>query len=285
MKKKFLGLWAEVVDEVRLEEKAKRKGRPKSSNIEVGQVYKTNSGPAEVLEYKNSLRVKIKFVETGYEKSVTAQCLRSGKVRDPYYSRSKNGGYLGDSPSVVDGKQKPLHYVWKDINRRLKNDERYKDASIHAEFLEFAKFEKWHIREAENYPKGVTLSVETDIAAFLTGKPKCYGPDTAIIVPQRVNLAFSQLIQSLDGAVRAEREGECPPGVYPYGLSDQFIVRSCQDMSVFDSIEDATFYLKQMRIERFVELLREMVYPYISKDGYEKLKCLEAVIRARYINS
>ena len=51
--------------------------------IKVGEIYtSTSCGNMEVIEYVNASKVRIRFLDTGYERYTAAKEVRSGKIRD-----------------------------------------------------------------------------------------------------------------------------------------------------------------------------------------------------------
>ena len=78
-----------------------RKGNVKDHSLltgyEAGTVHKSNNfGEFEIIEYNNSLDVKIRFFNTGYEYTVCASQIKDGRIKDPYAPTVYGVGVTGN---------------------------------------------------------------------------------------------------------------------------------------------------------------------------------------------
>jgi len=151
--------------------------------IQVDEVYPSNSGgDMEVIEYVNSGKVKVRFLETGYEKYARAQNIRKGQVKDPYYPSVYNIGYLGEGPykTRVGGKDTKAYATWANMLRRCYCSiaktlhPTYRDCSVQEVWHNFQTFAKWY---TEHYIAGLHLDKDIKVKGN-----KVYGPDTCMFV-------------------------------------------------------------------------------------------------------
>lgn len=90
-----------------------------------GKIFKSNNcGEFVVLDYNGTSNVIIKFLLTGYIKTVTLSNIKSGGVLDPFYPSVYNVGYFGEGQykSRPDGGEQTSCYKrWKEILNRCYN--------------------------------------------------------------------------------------------------------------------------------------------------------------------
>ena len=69
----------------------------------VGAIRESNNyGKFEVIGYTNSSNVKIRFLETGYEKTVAIYNVKKGNIGDPLYNNTKFKGKVYSSNNYGD---------------------------------------------------------------------------------------------------------------------------------------------------------------------------------------
>ena len=70
----------------------------------VGKVFKSlNSGDFKVVKYNDAHNVEIRFLKTGFEKSVQLVQVKSGNVKDPYSPSVYGVGIVGIKYPISEG--------------------------------------------------------------------------------------------------------------------------------------------------------------------------------------
>ena len=123
---------------------------PKLLENIVGEIFPTNKyGLAEVIKYRGSKEVTIKFVNTNSTKVVSLGHLRKGLVQDNFAKSCYGVGYIGETSTSHDGKHKSAYVLWKDMLKRCYQTEYqeghlcYIGCEVSDEFKCFANFEIW----------------------------------------------------------------------------------------------------------------------------------------------
>ena len=83
----------------------------------------------------------VRFIETGYEKVITAYAnLRKGYVKDPYYKSIFNKGFFGEGAFSTHDKR--LYHMWYDMFYRCNIGHRiaYNDCDISEDWNNFQNF-------------------------------------------------------------------------------------------------------------------------------------------------
>ena len=149
----------------------------------------TNCGQVEVIkEITSSLskkRLLVRFINTGTEKDVSTESLKSGKINDPYSTNGYWGvGCLGETSTLDSyGKNKKSYNVWHSMLKRCyvweENCKAYKDVFVCEEWLCYERFEKWF---DTNYKDGFELDKD-----FTKIGNKVYCPEFCSFIPHRIN--------------------------------------------------------------------------------------------------
>lgn len=163
----------------------------------VGSTYDSNSyGKFIVTGFKDAKQVFIKFLKTGYTSTVSAQCIRKGAARDPYFPSVYGVGYIGQGvyPTVyyrngVSYKTK-AYTVWIGrmsacYNPKSNRSHNYTSAEICKEWHNFQNFAKWYYEQAKLY--GKNGYVDKDLL-FLGNT--LYSESTCSYIPNSINCLF-----------------------------------------------------------------------------------------------
>lgn len=165
-----------------------KKGRPISTSIRPGDVFKSNSyGSFKILSVINAKDVLCEFLDTGYKVTSQAQHIRSGMVKDPLSPSILGVGFFGvgafSAKSNIEAYQK-----WKNMLTRCYSDEyqlnnkTYIGCSVCAEWHNFQNFAKWYY---DNKPIDIEINhLDKDIK--VNGN-KIYSPSTCMIVTPSAN--------------------------------------------------------------------------------------------------
>jgi hypothetical protein len=159
----------------------------------VGEVSFNNfCGSTMVLEeYRSSMDVTVRFVETGNSVNATYHRFLNGNIRNPYDQTVCEVGYVGEGIHKVseNGKLTKVYQVWNSMIHRAydekyhKRQPTYKDVTVCEEWWNFQVFADWF---QENYYQidNEIMSIDKDI--LIKGN-KVYSPETCVFVPERIN--------------------------------------------------------------------------------------------------
>ncbi len=159
----------------------------------VGTFHSSNNfGDFEVVSYKKSTDVTVRFLDTGCEKVTTVKAISLGTVKDPMKPNLCGVGFIGvgDFSSKSNGKDTKSYSVWRGMIRRCydsksKSYNRYGGRGVFVcdEWLNYQNFASWYI---DNYPRdGRVYEIDKD----LTGG-KVYSPSACNLVTHKDNMAI-----------------------------------------------------------------------------------------------
>ncbi len=153
-----------------------------------GALHSTNnSGILEVVEYFSSLKVRVRFLDTGFETTTGAGDIRKGKVKDKLIPSVFGVGFLGEGKytSSETGKKTPAYQTWKNMIQRCYSEAyqsihpTYKGCVVCAEWRNFQNFASWW---HANYVTGYDLDKD------ILGNGKLYSPHTCKFVSHSDNI-------------------------------------------------------------------------------------------------
>ena len=152
--------------------------------VQVGGAYPSkNYGIMEVIEHISSIKVLVRFRDTGYTKYAEACNIRRGEVKDLLSPSVCGVGYVGV------GNYNSYHKsngVWSDMLRRCYNSDHqttqptYKGCTVAKEWHNFQVFAKW-------FDEHSIAGYELDKDIKVKGN-KVYGPDTCTFVTSAENV-------------------------------------------------------------------------------------------------
>ena len=93
--------------------------------IKVGEIYETNNyGTLEVIQYVNSKKVRVRFIDTGHERYTTSGRIRTGMLKDPFVPSVYGVGYLGSGiyKASTNGSNTKVYATWKGMLERCYSD-------------------------------------------------------------------------------------------------------------------------------------------------------------------
>ena len=163
----------------------------------VGKVFKTNKcGDVLVVEYKNHKNVKVRFLNTGTERIVRLDNLKSGAVKDKLSPSVMGVGVVTEQVRFGD-KFIYEYQIWKSVltrcydNKYHKKHPTYKDCEVSENFKHFSYFKEW-CREQTGFStldeKLRPFAIDKDI--LIRGN-KLYSEDTCVFVPHEINNLFT----------------------------------------------------------------------------------------------
>lgn len=163
-----------------------------------GLRFETANGMCEVVEYVNNESVKVRFVETGYEKDVWLKSVKTGNVRDCTAPTIYGVGVVGETNLKTKGNDAKEYILWKNMLKRCydfnskKDFPSYSSATTTESFRYFVKFVYWCNKQVgfnEKDDKGRSFHLDKDI--LIKGN-KMYSEDTCCFVPPEINGLFTK---------------------------------------------------------------------------------------------
>lgn len=232
----------------------------------IGLIGKNNYGSLmEVVEYKNSQNIMIKFID--YDFLVHAQWadFLIGNIRNPYDKTTFGIGYIGEGKYLASRNNKgtPEYNTWKSMMSRCYNknfkqrNTAYKYCSVAEEWHNFQNFSSWY---DENYYiiENEKMNLDKDI---LVKGNKIYSPDNCIFVPSRINSLFAK---------RNASRGKYPIGV---SLKNEKYTANCdgKNLGIFNTPDEAFLAYKTNK-EKLIKQISEEYKSKIPENLYLALQ-------------
>lgn len=178
----------------------------------VGEVFTTKSwGDLKIIAYNGNRKVRVKFIQTGYEVETSLRDIRKGCVRDRLLPSVYGVGVVGSEPIVdKDGKKLKEYELWCSMLLRVYDSKKllefptYKDCSISDNFKSFPYFKDWCNNQVGFNNKdqaGNLFHLDKDL--LLKGN-KLYSEDTCVFLPSKINTLLPKCDRS---------RGDCYIGV------------------------------------------------------------------------
>ena len=183
----------------------------------VGKVFKSKlSGDFKILKYNDSRNVVIQFLKTGFETVTRLDCVRIGKVKDPYTHSVFGVGILGTNyHPTVNGRNTKEYKLWNNMLQRCYSDTykkkrpTYEGCKCSDNFLHYEYFYEWCHKQVGFNNEGWHLDKD-----LLIKGNKVYSEDSCIFLPQEINSLLVKCTAS---------RGEHLIGVYWHNASKSFI--------------------------------------------------------------
>ena len=153
----------------------------------VGREYDTKFGKCEIIHYRNSTKVTVRFKETAYETTVKLRDLERGKVRDRLLPSVYGIGVVGNKYKTGD-ENKKIYSLWCDMLRRCFSDtyklkyKTYKDCTCSENFKRYEYFYEWCNKQV-GYDVG-GFDIDKDL---LIRENKVYSENTCVFLPKEIN--------------------------------------------------------------------------------------------------
>ena len=179
------------------------------TGYEVGTIHKSNNfGEFEIIEYNNSLDVKIRFFNTGYEYTVCASQIKDGRIKDPYAPTVYGVGVTGNKyPTSENRKHLKEYTLWHGLLERcycpksLASSPTYIGCSVSENFKSYEYFYEWCHKQVGFGNEGWQLDKD-----LLVKGNKVYSEDTCVFLPRAINIALTH---------RKDVDNKLPVGVFP----------------------------------------------------------------------
>ena len=241
----------------------------------VGKVFDSrNYGKFTVLAYNGTNDVLIKFLDTGYETSVSSDQVRIGSVLDYRKPTIYGVGIVGSKLSKVELESK-VYKTWRRIISRCYNlslvEKRptYKDCTVSEDFLYYPTFKEWYFNQPNHDNKGWVI----DKDLLCRDGFKIYSPDTCVFLPPELN--------SLLTTTKAKR-GDLPIGVCLRSKDTKYSATCCIDgvdkhLGLYDKPEDAFEAYKKAR-EDYLKVKADKYKDQLCEKAYNALYNYEVKI-------
>ena len=145
-------------------------------------------GDVKVIEYITSRKIRVRFLNTGYESTFPCEQILSGSIKDRLAKTVCGVGFLGEGQYLASYRDKKPYLVWRSMLQRcyMPNDCQgaYKGCSVVDEWHNFQNFAAWF---DDNYPHGMK-GYELDKDIKINGN-KVYGPQSCQFVTKHENLS------------------------------------------------------------------------------------------------
>lgn len=152
----------------------------------------------KIIEYRKHDDIDVEFLDEYHyiKTNTTYNNFKRGQVKNPYDKSLFGVGYIGEGTHKTRINQKlksPDYEVWMSmINRCYRDSEMYPSyygiSTTCEEWKCYQRFADWY--EENWYPVECRLHLDKDI--LIPGN-KEYAPDKCILVPQRINMMFTNL--------------------------------------------------------------------------------------------
>ena len=179
-----------------VENEVSKLGRIIETTDRLNEVKPNNKGTLmKIIGYRTAMDIDVEFLDEFHhvkEHQTYSNFIR-GQIKNPYDKTLHGIGYLGEGKYVsrVNGKRPHCYGVWDAIiDRCYCNKEKYpaycEQTIVCDEWHNYQNFARWY--EENEYECVGRLHVDKDILF-----PNCriYSPKTCLLVPQRINMLFS----------------------------------------------------------------------------------------------
>lgn len=153
--------------------------------------------PMQIIRYGNWNDIDVEFLDDFHyiKEHQTYSNFKSGSIKNPYDRNVYGIGYLGEGNHVIKiGTDKSQPYkAWHELIARCYAEKKkdtfpayYNICTVCDEWLCYNTFADWYVEN--QYDVNERLHLDKDI---LYAGNKIYSPDTCLLVPQRINMLFS----------------------------------------------------------------------------------------------
>lgn len=183
-----------------------------------GKIYPSNKyGDVEIIEYINSSKVKIRFMNTNYIKEENLGSVRLGYIRDDSVPTTCGVGFIDVEGASIGKEMTSWYATWNAMITRCYNENlrykhlSYKDCTVSENFKYLSKFKEWYHKQIGSDQKGWHLDKD-----ILIKGNKVYSEETCCFVPPEINALVN----------KADRiRGKYPIGIYEDKQAGKFKVR------------------------------------------------------------
>ena len=147
-----------------------------------------NFGDFRVIDYLDSLHVKIKFIETEFVTITRAWCIKNGEIKDKLKPNVYGKGFVGAGiyKTKINGKEVRAYKIWQSMHQRCYDHKlhdkypTYIGCFVCEEWHDFQIFSEWF---ELNYKDGLHLDKDIKVKGN-----KVYSPSTCLFVSHAENV-------------------------------------------------------------------------------------------------
>ena len=235
-----------------------------------GKIYPSNRfGDVEIVEYINSSKVKIRFINTNHIKEEYLGSVRLGCVRDDSIPTTCGVGFIDIEGASIGRKMTKEYHLWNNMINRCYNEKilssnpTYKDCHVSEEWRYLSNFKEWCHQQIGFDQVGWHLDKD-----ILSKDNKVYSEDTCVFVPPEINCLI----------LKADRiRGEYPVGVYhdTSKIHKRFSARVSKNgkykrFGSYRTPEEA-FYVYKREKEKYIKEIAEKWKDKIDPRVYDAL--------------
>ena len=233
-----------------------------------GSVFKTNNyGDVEIVEYINSSKVKIRFINTNHIKEEYLSSVRLGCVRDDSIPTTCGVGFIDVEGASIGKNMTKEYQLWNNMVKRCYNEKilsrnpTYKDCHVSEEWMYLSNFKEWCHQQIGFDQVGWHLDKD-----ILSKDNKVYSEDTCCFVPSEINCAVTN-----NKSVR----GQFPQGVIYNCTKTRYRARiqrsnKWESLGTYDTPEEAFYAYKPVK-EAYIKSLAEKWKDKIDPRVYDAL--------------
>ena len=240
-----------------------------------GKIYPSNNyGDVEIVEYINSSKVKIRFINTNHIKEEYLSSVRLGCVRDDSIPTTCGVGFIDIEGASIGRKMTKEYKLWNGMINRCYNEKElsrnptYKGCHVSEEWMCLSNFKEWCNRQIGFDQEGFQLDKD-----ILVKGNKVYSEDTCCFVPAEINYLI----------IKADRiRGKYPIGIYEDKQAGKFKVRiSVEGKQKHIGryyCEKEAFYAYKVAKEQYIKEVANKWKDQIDPRVYNALMCYEVNI-------
>jgi hypothetical protein len=246
---------------------ALKSGQVKKPQNRVGEKYINNEGQrAEIIEYKSSVNITIKFEDSSIVSNLQYDNIKRGAFKNPYIKNICNFGYIGEMRNIIkDSTYNKFYSTWVNmikrcyVERELIKYPSYRKISVAEEWSCFENFYKWAIL---NYNSEFMQNWQLD-KDILVKRSKIYSIETCCFVPSAINNLFIK-----SNSIR----GNLPIGVTKEGNKFKASIKIKQKSLKRCNTPEEAFNIyknaKEKYIKNTADEWEEKIYPNVYKAMY-----------------
>lgn len=239
----------------------------------IGEIKANKQGTLmKIIRYKDSSDIDVEFLDKYHyvKEHTTYSNFKVGKIKNPYDKTLYGVGYVGvgNHKTKIKGQVTDVYLCWKNMLERC-YDERLKEKypaynnirSVCEEWHDYQVFSDWYKEHV--YDVDERLHLDKDIK--FPGN-SVYSPETCLLVPQRINMIFTN---------KANSRG-LPNGIY-HETSGYFAKYNTEELGVYTTLESAYDAYAKRKKEEIVKVANEYK-DIIPNEVYQALLEYEVLI-------
>lgn len=239
------------------------------SEKRLGETRKNKQGrKMTIIAYRGAADIDVQFESKFVVDHTEYKLFERGTICDPFFQSLCGVGYMGMRTSYKGADKYARQYeVWSSMMKRCYNENCkrhtwYEDCIVAEEWHCFANFLKWYEEHYYELPDGMgRIELDKD---FKVKECRVYGPDTCLLIPQRINGAKPKT-RTINREFPIGMTYQASKGKYKIRIS-----KYGEDTVIgyYDTPEKAFAVLKEEK-EKELHRLAELYKPYIPQEVYD----------------